>query len=147
GTAGTSVMFNKGPVSPSPSAPSPPSTILGLSTDAPTPPAQRGVICVQSSIAALLPPQNAPIVMGTSLPPSVSVRPVLPHRLPEPPSPVGMLPQTPLYSHPWTWTWTTCPEAARRQYYKTSPPLAPPSSSRPPEPTRGSLAYQDLDQY
>ena len=147
GTAGTLAMSSRGAESPTPSALFARSTTAGLSTDAPIPPARRGVTYAQSSTAASPPHRSSPIVRATTLPPSVIVLPALLHHPPGPLPPPGMPPQTPLYSHPWTWTWTTCPESARRQYYKTSPPLAPPSSSRPPEPARGSLAHQDLDQY
>src|SRR5205807_603635 len=147
GTVGTLAMSNRGAESPTPSALFAHSTTAGRNTAAPIPPARKGVTYVQFSTAASLPPQNAPIARATTLPPSVNVLPVLPHHPPGPPPPLGRPPQTPLYSHPRTWIWTTCPETARRQHYKTRPPLAPPSSSRPPEPARGSLAHQDLDQY
>src|SRR5207302_186064 len=138
GTAGTLAMSSRGAESPTPFAHFVRSTTAGLSTDAPIPPAWKGATYAQFSTAASPLPRHAPTARATTLPPSANVLPALPLLPPGPLSPPGMPPQTPLYSHPRTWIWTTCPVSARRQHYKTRLPLAPPSSSRPPEPTRGS---------
>src|SRR5207302_731624 len=116
GTAGTLAMSSSGAESPTPSALSARSTTAGLNTDAPIPPAQKGVTYDQSSTAASPPPRSAPIARAITLPPSANVPHALPHHPLGPLPPPGRLPQTPLYSHPQTWIWTTCPESARRQH-------------------------------
>src|SRR5205807_630303 len=126
GTAGTSAMSSRGAESPTPSALFAHSTTAGRNTGAPTPPARKGVTYAQFSTAASPPPRNAPIARATTLLPSVNVLLVLPRHPQGPLFQLEMPTQTPLYSHPQTWIWTTCPETARRQHYKTRPPLAPP---------------------
>src|SRR5205807_764086 len=129
GTVGSLAMSNNGAELPIQSALSAPFTTPETNTGALTPPVQKVGTCTLSPIAASPPLPSAPTVRVTTLPPSGSTRLARPCHLRGPLSPPMTPPPVPLYSHPRTWTWTTCPAAALKQHYRTSLHWAPPSNS------------------